>query len=143
MSDEKNELEKLAELHMRREFRRATGKQERDIWIAAARLYFVASERTECFVCGKFKSISQAHHVIPLAEQYDRGFSVPDNEHVWLCPNHHAIIHAFIPSDKHSLKVPARRNRGKRHSAIHPDLSDGEFEKVLLLIRRSARDPQE
>jgi hypothetical protein len=104
-------------------------------------LFFAPGERQPCFVCGKFKSITQTHHVIPLTAQYDRGFEYPDDEHEWLCPSHHIMAHLFIPSDDRSYEPSALRRSGATLAAIHPDLSEAEFEKMLELMRRSARSP--
>lgn len=65
-------------------------------WIAAARVAFDPGRREPCRVCGKYRSLSQAHHVVPLAIQYDMGVAEPDQQAVWLCPTHHAAIHILI-----------------------------------------------
>lgn len=65
-------------------------------WIRNARALFDPSERAPCHICGQFQATAEAHHVIPLADQYDRGFKKADHEHVWLCPNHHKVIHRFL-----------------------------------------------
>lgn len=116
---------------------------EKTAWIAAARLTFAPGEREPCHVCGKFKSIAQAHHVVPLAAQFDRGFPVPDHEHVWLCPNHHTIIHIFIGPENPSYAGAAPRKRSQTTSALHLDLSEDEFEKMLALRRRAFRSAPE
>lgn len=67
-------------------------------WIRKQRALFDPSPRQPCHICQRFAAISQAHHVIPLAEQYDRGFKKADHEHIWLCPNHHTVIHRFLSS---------------------------------------------
>jgi hypothetical protein len=97
MSDE--DLEKIYERHQLVEQRRRGSRLDREAWVTAARQIFAPGEREACHVCGKFKGISQAHHVVPLKAQYDRGFKYPDSEFVWLCPNHHAVVHLFIPID--------------------------------------------
>lgn len=65
-------------------------------WIRDARALFDPSERQACHICGQFQATAQAHHIIALADQYDRGFKKPDHDHVWLCPNHHIVIHRFL-----------------------------------------------
>lgn len=115
---------------------------ERDAWIMAARRLFAPGPRQPCFVCNKFQSIAQAHHAVPLTMQYDRGFKYPDNEHVWLCPNHHAMAHMFIQDDSRSMARDAMRARGRRMSALHPDVSEGEFKKLIELMRLAARGPE-
>ena len=72
---------------------RQSGK---DKWVAAARASFMPSDREACYICRQHLGITHAHHVIPLADQYERGFKQPDHAHAWLCPNHHAIIHLFL-----------------------------------------------
>lgn len=71
-------------------------RTKKDKWIADARQAFSPSERQPCNICKKYKSLSQAHHVIPLSLQFDRGFKKPDDRHVWLCPTHHAAAHIAI-----------------------------------------------
>jgi len=110
----------------------------RRAWVTAARWTFVPSEREPCWVCGRFKSITQSHHVVPLTTQYDRGFKLPHHEHVWLCPNHHVMAHMFIPSDSRSMAPRAMRARDKSAASLNADLSEDEFEKMLELMRRSA-----
>jgi len=83
---------------------RSEDARRKRAWIAAARLAFVPSRRSACFVCGKFESVAQAHHLIPLSEQYDNGFRAANHTHEWLCPTHHAILHLWIDeavSDQH------------------------------------------
>lgn len=65
-------------------------------WVSAARKLFVAGERQPCAVCGKFSSLTHAHHVIPLALQAQRDRMTVNHEHVWLCPTHHAAVHVLI-----------------------------------------------
>ena len=65
-------------------------------WILKARLNFDPGKPDNCHICGRYKSITHAHHIIPLAMQFNRGFAIPDNTFVWLCPNHHAAIHLAI-----------------------------------------------
>lgn len=138
MMDE--EVQKIIALHDRVQARESRGKLERQIWLIAARQLFRPGERQPCFVCGNFKSITQAHHVVPLTAQYDRGFEVPDCEHVWLCPNHHAMIHLFLP-DADPASIRGTEERYYRRSLIHEDLSARELEKLIDLLRRSARGP--
>lgn len=56
-------------------------------------------KREACFMCGRFASITQAHHVVPVKELAgtckDIGtifFNLPV-WFVWLCPNHHLAWH--------------------------------------------------
>jgi len=68
----------------------------RALWITQARAEFRPGKRQPCKICGKWKGIAQAHHVFPLAEQFDDGVSVPDQTFVWLCPNHHSVVHLIM-----------------------------------------------
>lgn len=61
-----------------------------------ARETFRASKRSPCWVCGKFQSLTQAHHVFPLFLQWRIGVTRPIGDHEWLCPNHHAAMHVLI-----------------------------------------------
>jgi hypothetical protein len=74
----------------------ATGRLTKHAWVKLARRDFQQSRRATCQVCGRFFDLTQAHHLIPLTAQYDRRFEVADHDHVWLCPNHHAILHRMI-----------------------------------------------
>ncbi len=141
-SGDDGDLERLISLFRLVEARRRGPRIDRDAWIAAARKLFAPGERHACHICGKFKSIAQAHHVVPLTAQYDRGFVYPDHEAEWLCPNHHAMIHLFIPGDDRSMAVPAMRARGRTTSSLNEDLSDEEFGRMMALVRRSARAPE-
>ena len=65
-------------------------------WIQESYNTFTKSEKQPCFICGKYKHFCDAHHLIPLAEQYNLGLKKPNHTHVWLCPTHHAITHYFM-----------------------------------------------
>lgn len=142
--DEEDEkaIRRIIEIEDLIAFRKNAGAVERNIWIAASRQIFQPGERHPCWVCGKFKSVAQAHHVIPLAAQYDRGFKYPDQEFVWLCPNHHAMTHLYIPDDNRSMNIAAMRTRGRTTGALNSDLSEDEFNKLLDLMGRSMRSPE-
>lgn len=103
-------------------------------WIVAARLEFEPRAREPCFVCGKFKSITQAHHVVPLAEQFEHGFRVADQEHEWLCPNHHVILHLWIDDDQ---ITDARRGRRAAPTMDHVNVT--EVGRLMDLVGRSGR----
>ncbi|RTE88237.1 hypothetical protein D6B98_36955 [Bradyrhizobium sp. LVM 105] len=100
-------------------------------WIASARMAFQPRRREACFVCGKFQSISQAHHVVPLGEQFDRGFSVANHEHEFLCPNHHAILNLWIDDDI------SHQRRGRRAAPTFEDLTNEEVERMFQLSGRA------
>jgi hypothetical protein len=104
-------------------------------WISAARAGFNARKRMPCFICGKFRYVAEAHHVVPLSSQFDRGFKGPDHEHEWLCPTHHAIIHALIDGS------PDEQKLGRRAAPIIVDLDRDELARMLDLVARSARWP--
>jgi hypothetical protein len=134
-----DEIKHLVAWHSLVRNRRVAPRVERDIWLADARRGFTPSQRCGCVVCGKFKGVTQAHHVVPLTAQYDRGYVEPDHEYVWMCPNHHTLLHLFIPGDNRSMNRQALRARSRTASAQHKDLSDEEFEALMRLVTRSAR----
>lgn len=106
----------------------------KDEWIDVARRRFVPSPRENCCVCGKFKVVTHAHHVVPLSAQYDRGFEAPDHEHVWLCPAHHAIIHVLIVDRKDDFE------RGRIAAEVLTDLNGrDEYHAVLRLLGMADR----
>jgi hypothetical protein len=142
MSDNDDELQRLFENYELVETRRAGPTIDRDAWIAVSRRIFSPGDREACYVCGRFKSIAQAHHVIPLTVQYDRGFKYPDQEYVWLCPNHHTMAHLFIPTGERSRAVPTIRTRFETTSALNEDLTEEEFNRMMKLVRRSMRSPE-
>jgi hypothetical protein len=76
--------------------RAAAPLRERTAWIKLARNVFDPGNREPCVICGKFQSITQAHHLIPLEDQYDGGFEIPNQEFAWLCPSHHDTVHLFL-----------------------------------------------
>jgi hypothetical protein len=135
-------VQRIYDTHQRVQHRKQAPASERDLWIWAGRKLFDPGERQPCVICGRFKGIAQAHHVIPLTTQYDRGFKYPDQEFSWLCPNHHAIVHLFIIGDNRSMEIPAMRARGRTTRAVHPDLSEEEFTKVMELARMAGRSPE-
>jgi hypothetical protein len=50
-----------------------------------------------CFICGKYESIAVQHHVRPI-KYADSDISmngVYKTHLVWLCPNHHALVHKW------------------------------------------------
>lgn len=140
--DDQKAILRIIEIRDLKAFRKQADPVEREAWILVARRIFDPGERQPCFVCGKFKSIAQAHHVIPLTAQYDRGFELPDGEFVWLCPNHHAMAHTFIIDENRSLAPEAFRARGKTARAVLSDLAAGEFDKIMELMRRAGRSPE-
>lgn len=140
--DDRKYILRLIEIEDLLAERKAAGPQERDIWITASRRIFSPGPREPCCICEKFKSISQAHHIVPLATQYDRGFKYPDQEYVWLCPNHHVMVHLYIPDVERSLQRAAMRARSRTTMVVSDDLSPEEFDRMMELMRRSARAPE-
>jgi hypothetical protein len=59
-----------------------------------------------CFICGKYGSITEQHHVRPIKyADFDitmRG--VYKTNLVWLCPNHHALVHKWGKSKNYLEK---------------------------------------
>lgn len=141
-ADLPDDIRRMIELHDLVEFRRRAGPIEREVWVKASRAIFDPGPRDVCWVCRRFGSITEAHHVIPLTQQYDRGFRYPNNEHVWLCPNHHTMAHLYILSDDRSTKLPAIRARHETIAALNSDLSEDEFQKMIELMRLATRSPE-
>jgi hypothetical protein len=71
---------------------------KKQLFIRCARAEFKPGARQSCFVCGKYRGLTQAHHVYPLALQFDDGRTYADHEYYWLCPTHHAAVHLHISS---------------------------------------------
>ena len=109
-------------------------QKAKEKWIAKARMNFRPSRRQDCYVCGKFGAITHAHHTIPLAVQFDHGIRNPITQHAWLCPNHHAILHALIDPAKNPQSL------GGRAAAVIDDLSAEEWKITLELVRLSLPD---
>ena len=99
-------------------------------WIDAARSEFSVGEGERCEVCNRLASIAQAHHLIPLGEQYDRGFVTPNQRHAWLCPNHHAMLHLF-------MRQRDFRIQGIATLRVIYDLSDEQIQRMADLVARS------
>jgi len=106
-------------------------QSRKEAWIASARLAFEPSDRRPCEVCGKYRSLSQAHHIIPLAVQFDSGIKEPLSDHTWLCPTHHTAIHLLID---HVVDRPDRARPAT--IKIIDDLEIEEVRAVLALLDR-------
>lgn len=85
---------------------RSKERAKKDAWMKLARSEFSAEHKTGCAVCGMYEGVCQAHHLAPLASQYDLGVQSAAQEYTWLCPNHHSIVHAALASIA-SGEVPA------------------------------------
>lgn len=78
------------------EAKKRQAKKEK--WLSSARADFkeLLKIKSPCVICGKHLAIVEAHHVYPLAMQYDDKVKNPIRDFVWLCPTHHVITHEFI-----------------------------------------------
>lgn len=64
-------------------------------------------KREPCFICGKHRSITQAHHTIPLKNMallLEAWESLPEPPIVWLCPNCHTYVHNWQSVDPSELE---------------------------------------
>ena len=109
----------------------AACRADKETFVAMGRASFSASKRDSCKVCGRFKSLSQAHHIVPLAVQFDRGFDRPDDEHEWLCPTHHAAVHILIGQAK------AKQTRAS--AACIALVNDMELEELRVVLEIAER----
>lgn len=105
----------------------------RDKWVAEARKSFEPSERKHCWVCGQFSSITQAHHIFPLAVQWRFGIKSPIHDHEWLCPNHHVSVHILIGQ---GLAFSVDASKASVNVICDLALDMDKFSKVLLLTER-------
>jgi hypothetical protein len=122
-----SEIQDLAEEYFLRADRARAPKRVKKAWIALARRCFQPSDRQPCIICCKFRVLAEAHHVIPLEAQYDRGFTEPDHRHVWLCPNHHQLLHVYIAGSDRKITATIADN----------DLSEDEWQAIFRLRRWS------
>lgn len=100
----------------------------KDQWIANARSEFTPGDRQPCYVCKRYSSVTQAHHTIPLTDQYDRVFERPDHTHIWLCPTHHVMVHIVIGP------YPDSAARGRAAARIIVDLDDNDEYHAMLRV---------
>ncbi len=84
-----------------------------------------------CVICGKYESVTNAHHVFPLKYQASRAMKNPDQEIVWLCPNHHSGVHAQI-----SL---LERNISKRLEGFEPEEIDKMDKISAMYVRKRCK----
>lgn len=110
-----------------------TGEQlnDRASWIQNARNGFRPGKAGPCAICGRLSSITHAHHREPLSHQYDEhsGALPANHEVLWLCPNHHAIVHALLGARGQD---PA--SRGRRASTVLTD-AEKSGEDVSTILR--------
>lgn len=97
-------------------------------WIGDARAAFSPGERQPCEVCGKYRSLAHAHHIVPLACQTE---AQPSHEHVWLCPTHHAAVHLLI-----SQALSSRDRAGRWQIEMTCEMEAAEFGKVFAIFQR-------
>ena len=71
-------------------------RQQRLAWIEASRKALRPGDKQPCVLCGGHAGVTHAHHVAPLGMQYDVGIRDAEQEYLWLCPTHHALVHAAI-----------------------------------------------
>lgn len=67
-------------------------------WINKQRSAFNPGEKRPCNICGRYQSVSHAHHIVPLHSQY--GTDKVIHDYVWLCPTHHEGVHLLIDKCK-------------------------------------------
>ena len=101
----------------------------RDRWLLLARESFTPSKRQACKVCRRYKSLTHAHHILPLSYQFARGFETPDHAIVWLCPTHHAAVHLFI-----SQCLSSRDKAGAGIIEMITELKGRELSKVFAIF---------
>jgi len=104
----------------------AACRADKETFVALGRASFAPSQREVCRVCGRFQSLTHAHHVVPLTMQFDRGFEQPEHNHVWLCPTHHAAVHILI-----GQAMAKQKKASGACINLVCDLQPEEFRKVL------------
>lgn len=100
-------------------------------WIASARRAFQPGPRRACSVCGRYRSLADAHHIVPLGIQFDAGAPSPIQEFAWLCPTHHAAIHAIIRA------LVGRKATTEQH--LEEDVGTEDWESLQGLAVRFVR----
>lgn len=104
-------------------------KQKREQWVNTARATFSAGEQRACEVCGKYRSLTHAHHIMPLHLQYQFGTRLPDHEFLWLCPNHHAAVHLLI-----SQFLARRLEASKTVCTMTAEMEPSEFNSTFNIF---------
>lgn len=110
---------------------KAEAKQKRTEWLNEARRDFrMRIRRPEpCAVCGRHVDMVHAHHSLPLNIQYELGLWFANQEHDWLCPVHHSMVHVYI-----SIYVTCTR-RGEFLEGIRDSKQD-EWVKANEIFRK-------
>jgi hypothetical protein len=77
-------------------------QEARSKWKKSARRWFKdihqPTEKMPCAVCNKHAAFVHAHHLLPLAIQFELGIESEEADHSfeWLCPVHHKYVHMMI-----------------------------------------------
>ena len=101
--------------------------QSRSAWITAARTAFKPGDRYSCGICGRYRSVTHAHHVAPLGMQYDAGVREAMHDYEWLCPTHHAAVHLVLTD----------RDRGVMRNFID-GFPPSEMKLIMRIVERGA-----
>jgi hypothetical protein len=116
-------------------------KRFRLSWISRARALFAPGDAQPCCVCGKYRSLTAAHHLIPLNMQFDLGFEEVNDDHVWLCPTHHAAVHRVIETWRLlDRRVLTKQERSRSILSMVLELADDELAKVIEVAQSSSVD---
>jgi ParB-like nuclease domain len=103
----------------------------KDKWIKQARKGLVTKNRKNCMICGKYRNITESHHLYPLHLQYDDGIKLPIHDYIWLCPNHHKLVHRCIDTEGEFLE----RHVNKIQSDIfHKELMDFVTKELIEFL---------
>lgn len=90
-------------------------------WFTMARTLFcdVQSPRKPCEVCGLYGDLTEAHHIVPLIDQWLAGFDTPIHAHAWLCPTHHKLVHkALKAKDAQAAILSSVDDKGNQDAAV-------------------------
>lgn len=93
----------------------------------------VNGEKQHCFICHRYQSITEIHHLFPVGELVQLLTTYPsiateilNSIHLaWLCPNHHAIYH---------LVATSKQKETPRSFAAFQELSLDEQSRFLELL---------
>jgi hypothetical protein len=69
------------------------------------RLIISYYDKEDCCICNKHNPITESHHLTPLHLQYKYRVVEVDHSFVWLCPNHHRLVHRAIVDYANALKT--------------------------------------
>lgn len=112
------------------EIQNAPHRIPKKAFLKLARDTFNASARRPCWICGRFETLTQAHHIFPLSYQWRLGVTMPIGDHEWLCPNHHVAIHILIGrllSNKEGMSAAS-------HDVLKSLIDEGAIIKAFELI---------